>query len=193
MPNLTVNLVMPDGKTTLEGTRFPDSRTTDEIVGQLITLLGLERFADGKAIEYSLRSKDGTPLNDGQTLRALGVQDGDVLKLVSSAPQPQGEHSPLPQPPATDDKLEIFLRLLDLNKEEKLTLRNDQTVEELIRQIVKKYGLNDKDEEGNQIKYFMKSRSLGLTLDHNKTLSEISVPRLDRLVIYRREIAGAKP
>lgn len=195
MPNLTVNLETPDGST-LEGTRFPDSFTTDQILGQLINLLGLERFSDGKAVEYSLLFvKDGQTLDHGQTLRALGVQDGDLIRLVSSAPVPQTEHAPLPQRPTAADgnKIEVFLKMLDLNKEEKVELHNDQTVESLIRQIVKKYGLSVTDEEGNPIKYFIKSRTLGLTLDQSKTLGEIGVPRMDRLVVIRQEIAGVRP
>src|SRR6266508_3168077 len=113
MPDLSIDLITPKGLT-LVGTRLPENYATEQIIGELVNLLNLERLSNGRPVEYSLvMVNQGVTLKNGQTLREMGVQDGDAIRIVGSVPPSNEElESPLPEPPR-GDKINVVIKVLD--------------------------------------------------------------------------------
>ena len=206
MADLQVDLVTPTGMM-LEGTLLPDNMLTEEVISELIDELNLPRLSSGgKVISYVLELVgSGQRLAAGQTLRDVGVTNGDRIRLASS----EGTKSTVPPPvrrpvagpladPTSDTAgsegtIEVVLSVLDVNKNERSHLPTDRPVGELIQQIASNFNLPSRDKLNEPITYRIESKALGRYLANRETLHQAGIPRLDRLSIHREEHAGCCP
>lgn len=193
---VTVNILTPSNDE-LAGTEIPGEYTIQEVIDEVIDELQLPRFDEGGApIEYNLFSINSqsylrlsasvaASLSSGEAVRLEAKSNGRVVEVPSS---PEGV-----VPPTTGDnsgEITVILKVLDLNREEQVTLSTTRPVSELIRQIVGSYNLPPRDPFGGGIKYRLRSKALGTFLPEAETLMHEGVPTFDRLTLHREEIAG---
>jgi proteasome lid subunit RPN8/RPN11 len=70
---------------TLEGTSIPEEMPTEEIIEEIVSQLELPRTLHGRKIEYSLLIVNKNySLTNGESLFSAGVNDGDIIRIVSS-------------------------------------------------------------------------------------------------------------
>lgn len=67
-----------------EDASVPDDAASGRIVLKLVELMALPRVGpDGQPLSYKFHHKrSGRQINDNESLRDAGVQDGDVVRLV---------------------------------------------------------------------------------------------------------------
>lgn len=193
---VTVNIETPRGEM-LENSEVPNEYTVQELVDELVDRLELPNTAgDGQTIEYSLYLVNKKlNLSPGHTISETKMENGDVIRLVSSQKIPAtdalktimaSQHS------AQTDEISVILSVLDVNRHETINLSATRKVGEIIRQIVQNYELPPRDKLGQLIKYKLQSKALGRFLEEQTTLREAHIPTLDRLTLHREEIAGAQ-
>lgn len=197
MPKISVNLVTPDN-TAFNNTAIPDNYTTEQTIGELLFTLALDRFKDGKEVEYWLEvgNRGGQKLLAEKTLAEQGVHDGDTLALKASevVAKPVPPPGPPPAPDKYPKKIDVVIKLIDLNKTEKITLETRRPISDILKDLIKKYKLETYNRDRNQhYTYKMGSKQKGRMLDHHETLEAASIPPHDTLAIYRDDIAGASP
>lgn len=196
MSELNVDIQTPGG-ITLQGTLIPEDYTSEQIIAELVTELNLPRISDdNEPVRYSLElAKQGQSLRHGQTLRNAGVQNGDVIILVSSHAVEIEEDLGIFESagPSSDGNgdIEVVLSVLDLNRSERVSLPANRRVEDIIPQIASNYHLPSRDNLDELITYRIESKFLRRFLQNTETLQEAGIPRLDRLTLHRKEVAGA--
>lgn len=81
---MDVTVVDATGNKTEEAT-VPGDAAAGRIVARLVELMQLPVAGpDGQPLSYKFHHKNsGRQIDDGETLEAAGVKDGDVLRLVA--------------------------------------------------------------------------------------------------------------
>lgn len=89
--------------------------------------------------------------------------------------------------------IKVLFSLLDMNSEIGAEIPNDMTMHEVISDLVNQFSLPHRDELGTLTRYKIASKALGRSLNADETLTSAGVPSLDKLALYREEIAGGAP
>lgn len=194
--NVTVDIQTPSNEV-IEGSVIPGDYMIKQVIDEVIDYLGLPRFDEGGApIEYTLFSLSSQSYLQSSASVAASLRNGDAIRLEAKSNGRVVEVPSAPEglmPTVTDNpgEVTIILKVLDLNREEQVTLSTMRPVSELMRQIVSNYNLPPRDKLGQVIKYRLRSKALGKFLAETATLGQEGVPTLDRLVLHREEVAGA--
>lgn len=188
-----VTLITPNGMS-LPNTELPDDMTVEAVLAELKESLNLPSVNENNdRIIYSLSiDNQQRVLLAGQSLRECGIEDGDVLRMISSTPAPrQTEGVPPPSLPSLPlqegGKIEVLLSVIDLNKAEMVELSASRRVNEMIDDLIGKY---PKLLQNGRSGYRLTSKYLGRYLLGEETLGAAGVPNRDRLSLQREEIAG---
>lgn len=193
MSELSIDLVTPDG-IVIEGTKIPRDYTGRQVVGELVESLGLPLWSPEKgAVTYSLFwVNQNMPLDTDSSLGDLGVNAGDQLKLVPSAPVDPGSirGGGIAEEPSGEGHLDVWLHILDKGERIEERVETGVPIKDVLGMLVKKHQLPIHDNfTKDRIHYDLHSKFLG-KLRGDQTLKQAGVPRLDTLSIVRDVVAG---
>jgi uncharacterized ubiquitin-like protein YukD len=177
----TIDLISLDG-TTLKGTAIPDDMPVREIIVNLVDQLGYRwSSADGRPVTFTLLWE----LREDQTLPQAGVQNGHVLRLLSSESTSTGGGTGETTHRETGPTVDVRLSPRgDLNEFFPETLRTDVLVSDLVQSLRKKYSISEiNPRTNNPWEFNLKSKALGRLLAPDQTLASAGVPKGDSLLM----------
>jgi uncharacterized ubiquitin-like protein YukD len=189
----TIDMISLDG-TIVKGTAIPDDMTVREIIGEFADQLGYQwSSADGRPVTFILKwENQNQTLREDQTLPQAGVQNGHVLRLLSSEPTSTGGGTGTTIHRETGPTVDVRLSPRgDLNEFFPETLRTDVLVSDLVQSLRKKYSISEiNPRTNNPWEFKLKSKALGRLLTPDQTLASAGVPKGDSLVMLMDAIPG---
>jgi len=183
---------------TLNGMKLPieecePDMTVQELTNMVVSHLEYDVIDDGhKQIEYFLENGRGERLTSGDKMSQVGVMKDEVLTLKSSTHVESPVEKRLAQPePAPPGKVNVYVQLLDLSRNELETFDLNQKAGDILNEIIRKYRLPTRDEKLKEGKFYtLFSKTSAAVLHEGMTLRDAKIPELDTFIVSTKEIPG---